>query len=99
MEIIVKAKTEKTGNFQIIFEDYEDFKTFILEVLKRLHIAELQKVISDEGSNILYTKINKHYVAQFQRVEDVVFYLEYKEDCVLSDYAQKNTFQLRKKVI
>ncbi len=90
MEIIVKVKTEKAGNFQMKFEDYENLKKFLTEVLKHLQWAELQKIVSESSNARLFADVNNHYKLNFERLNDMHNYCKYR----YFDFAIKNIFDV-----
>lgn len=93
MEILMLVKTKNAGQFNAIFENIDDFKEFLLTVLKHLQLAELQRVINNSGR--AFVDISKHYNLQFERLEDACFCSDFN-DFVLSDFCGENKFKVLK---
>lgn len=93
MEIIVKAKTEKAGNFMMKFEDYENLKKFLTEVLKHLQFAELQKIVLESSNSRLFADVNEHYKLNFERLNKMCNFCKYR----FYDFAVKNIFEVERK--
>lgn len=93
MEILMLVKTKNAGQFNAIFENKEDFKEFLLTVLKHLQFSELQRAINN--SCTAFVDISKHYNLQFERLEDAFFYSDFN-NFIVSDFCGENKFKVLK---
>jgi hypothetical protein len=94
MEILMLVKTKNAGQFNALFENKDDFKEFLLTVLKHLQFAELQRAINN-SSGAAFVDISKHYNLQFQRLEDALFYSDF-DKFIVSDFCGENKFKVLK---
>lgn len=93
MEILMLVKTKNAGQFNAIFENNDDFKEFLLTVLKHLQFAELQRVINNPGDAVI--DIDKHYNLMFGRLEDAFFHSDF-DNFIVSDFCGENKFKVLK---
>lgn len=98
MEIIVKAKTEKYGNFTILFDNCEGLYNFLSEIKKNLQFAEMQNCINNDCKPSIFHILSTHYASLYQALKDIVFNCDLDDGCYFSDYAAKNTFILEHKL-
>lgn len=92
MKITIHAQTERAGNFQAIFVDFENATKFLYEVFKQLQKCDLQKTLL--GSNDLFANCTHYYSNIYKMIANLEYYTG-EEDCKLRDYSGKNIFDVR----